>query len=284
MSLARIDFVLESTADGGWKLAEKRSRLLPVTANTAADPGILKIAKPYQELTERYLNTPVAESTADLDGGLGRVEDTALVDAVHAVQMRYAAADVSFASLFNPRVHVPKGPVTVRQIAALYIYDNELYAIEGTGKMVKDALENAARCYNSCPDIACSHGPLLNQQVAGFNCDNAEGVDYEIDLSRPAGDRIVNLRRDGKPLLPDDKLRIAVNNYRAGGSGGYDAFKGANIVWRSPQEIRDLIIEYYTARKTLPDRPAGNWRVTPPRAVKILEEEANRDSDRNTNR
>ena len=39
-----------------------------------------------------------------------------------------------------------------------------------------------------------------------------------------------------------EKLRIAVNNYRAGGSGGYEMFRGAKILWRSSQEIRDLIV------------------------------------------
>ena len=90
----------------------------------------------------------------------------------------------------------------MRQIAALYIYDNELYTVEGTGKMVKDALENAARYSVSCPDAACSHGPLINSRVAGFNYDMAQGVEYEIDLTRAPGDRVLSLRRNGKPLAP----------------------------------------------------------------------------------
>jgi len=140
----------------------------------------------------------------------------------------------------TPRVQAPPGPVTVRQIAALYLYDNELYAIQGDGRMVKDALENAARYFLTCPDAACSHGPLIDPKVAGFHYDMAEGVEYEIDLTRPPGDRVRNLRRNGKPLDPGEKLRIAVNNYRAGGSGGYEMFRGAKILWRSSQEIRDL--------------------------------------------
>jgi 2',3'-cyclic-nucleotide 2'-phosphodiesterase/3'-nucleotidase len=267
-----------------WKLIDKRSRLLPVAEETAADPDILALARPYQELTERYLNTPVAESPADMDGRLGRVEDTALVDAVQAVQLYYAKADVSFTALFNPRVRVPKGQVTVRQVAALYIYDNELYAIEGDGRMVKDALENAARYFLSCPDAACSHGPLINPRFIGFNYDMAEGVDYTIDLTRPPGDRVLNLRRNGKPLAPADKLRIAVNNYRAGGSGGYGMFLDAKIVWRSSQEIRDLIVAYYTERKTLPARPDRNWRILPPPAARLLEQETLADAARSQNR
>lgn len=280
ISLVRIDFTLESAAGGRWELVDKRSRLLPVSAEVPADPGILKIAKPYHELAERYLNTPVARSKADLDSRLGRVEDTALIDAVHAVQMHYAKADVSFTALFNPRVRVPAGPVTVREIAALYLYENELYAVEGTGRMVKEALENAARYFARCPDAACSHGPLINPQVAGFNYDMAQGVEYDIDLTRPPGDRVLNLRRNGKPLRPDEKLRIALNNYRAGGSGGYDMFRGAKVVWRSSEDIRSLIIDYYSERKELPAKPDGNWRILPLQAARVLAQEALLDAAR----
>jgi hypothetical protein len=31
------------------------------------------------------------------------------VDAIHEVQLHYARADVSFSSLFDPRVRVPRG-------------------------------------------------------------------------------------------------------------------------------------------------------------------------------
>src|SRR5205814_3124507 len=136
-------------------------------------------------------------SNAALDAKLGRVEDSALIDAIQTVQHFYSKADVSFASLFNTRVTVPKGPVTVRQIAALYLYDNELYAIEGTGKMVKDALENAARYFQ---------GPQINPRVIGFNYDIAAGVNYEIDVTQPEGQRIRALTWKGRPLQPDQKL------------------------------------------------------------------------------
>ena len=165
------------------------------------------MAKPYEEATERYLNTDVATSARELSAARGREQDTAVVDLVQRVQLFYAKADVSFTALFDPQVTIPQGQVTVRQIAALYPYDNQLLAIEGTGKMVKDALENAARFFS-------------RNGMPGFNYDMAEGVDYQIDPSRPEGDRIRNLTWHGKPLAADQKLRIALNNYRAGGSGG----------------------------------------------------------------
>jgi 2',3'-cyclic-nucleotide 2'-phosphodiesterase/3'-nucleotidase len=272
MSLGRLDFVLESQGSG-WKLVSKRAQVIHATAATEADSTIAKIAQPYEEVTQRYLNTPVADAEQAMDGRLARVEDTPILDAVQIVQMHYAHADVSFASMFNPSVAVPKGPVTVRQIAALYVYDNELYAVEGTGAMVKAALENAARYFMPCRDAKCEP-PLISSKVMGFNFDVAQGVTYDLNLTRPEGDRIQNLSWHGKPLQPQQKLRIAVNNYRAGGSAGYDMFRAAKIVWRSNEEIRDMIIRYYTERTKLPAAADGNWKITPEAARRNLEKQA----------
>lgn len=273
ISLGRMDFVLEPKETSGWRIVSKSSRLIPVTRDTPADPKLLEIGRPYHELAERYLSTAVAEAPVSLDSKFARVEDSALIDAVQQVQLYYSKADVSFASSFNSRVSVLKGPVTIRQIAALYVYENQLYVVGGTGKMVRDALENSARYYNSCASD-CSHGPLINPHVIGYNYDMAQGVDYEIDLTQPPGNRIRNLRWHGKPLADNQPLRIAVNNYRAGGSAGYTMFRGAKIVWRSPDEIRDLVIQYYSQRGTLPAQPNNNWRVVPETAFHTLEREA----------
>jgi 2',3'-cyclic-nucleotide 2'-phosphodiesterase/3'-nucleotidase len=256
ISLAQLDFTLLRKPGGSWFLGGKASRLIPVTAETAAAPDILEIAKPYHELAERHLDVPVSTSPRELDSALGRVEDTAVIDAIQQVELYYSKADVSFASLFNPSVRVPKGRVTVRQIAALYPYDNELYVIEGSGKMVKDALENAARYFLSCEGERCSQPPLTNSSVLGYNYDIAQGVEYEVDLSRPEG-----------------RLRIAINSYRAGGSAGFAMFIGAKVLWRSQEEIRDMMVRYYTERK-LPAEADGNWRVIPDTARLTLEKEA----------
>jgi 2',3'-cyclic-nucleotide 2'-phosphodiesterase/3'-nucleotidase len=187
--------------------------------------------------------------------------------------MHYAKADVSFSAAFNPRAVIPKGDVTVRQVAALYVYDNELYAIEGNGKMVREALENSAKFYNTCPDPGCSKGPLINHSVIGYNFEMAQGVTYEIDVTKPAGQRIRNLKFHGKPLADDQPLRIALNNYRYGGSAGYGMFRGAKILWRSFEDIRELIIRYYSTNP-LPSEPDNNWRVVPDNAHRVLEAES----------
>ncbi len=270
MDVARVDLTLARAPGGSWRLSSTSSRLLAVEPDTPPDPAVLDLARPYHEAAERYLEQPVTESPADLSGARGRFEDSALVDAIQEVQLHYSGADVSFSSLFDPRARVARGPVTVRELAALYVYDNELYAIEGDGRMVRGALENAARYYRTCPEPSCARGPLVDRAVTGYNYDMAEGVDYEIDLTEPAGQRVKNLRYHGAPLRDDQPLRIAVNNYRAAGSAGYSMFREAKIVWRSGREIRDLMVEYFGAPRRLPEKPDGNWRLVPPRAVETL--------------
>jgi 2',3'-cyclic-nucleotide 2'-phosphodiesterase/3'-nucleotidase len=189
------------------------------------------------------------------------------------VQLTAAKADVSFASPLNLRAAIPKGPVTVRQIAGLYVYDNELYAVEATGKMVREALENAARYYNSCTGSSCSTGPLLSGAVYTFNFDTAAGVSYGIDLSKPVGERIVNLTWHGKPLRDDQILRVAINNYRAGGSGGYTMWPKAKLLWRSYDTVRDLMIRYYAAGHKIPAAPDDNWDIRPEQAHRELQKE-----------
>ena len=274
-SLAQSTFTFAKLPDGTWRLVAKKNKLVPVTGMTAVDPAVAKIAEPYHQAAERWLATRIATAPEALDAARGQIEDSALVDAIHQVQLHYTKADVSLTALFNPRLKIAAGPVTNRDAAGLYVYENELYAIEGTGAMLKAALENAARFFQSCRDAACT-GPLLNQRFPGYNFDMAQGVEYEIDLRAPEGQRIKNLRYKGAPLADSEKLRIAVNDYRAGGSGGYAMFKGAPVVWRSHREVRDLIIEYYTEHKMLPAKPDLNWRIVPEAARQTLEQELRR--------
>ena len=60
---------------------------------------------------------------------------------------------------------------------------------------------------------------------------------------------------------PDQKLRIAINNYRAGGSAGYAHVPRCEGRLAFREEIRDLMVRYYTERKTIPVEATGNWKL-----------------------
>jgi hypothetical protein len=129
--------------------------------------------------------------------------------------------------------------------------------------MVREALENATRYFRGWPEASCSAGPLVDRAIPGYNYATAQGVEYEIDLTRPVGSRVRNLRYRGAPLRDDEPLRIALSCHRAAGSAGYSMFRGAKVVYRSGRAIRDLLAEYWGARGRLPEKPDGNWRLLP---------------------
>jgi len=160
---------------------------------------------------------------------------------------------------------VPKGQVTVRQIASLYIYENYLYAIEMNGAQLREALEHAASFLQPWPLPAGQEIRLPN-----FSFDSAEGVNYTVDLRLATGHRIVELTFKGKPLTNTQKLRVAVNNYRYAGGDNYTMYKGLRIVYRSTEEIRDLIIEHLTRTRAVPTTTDHNWHIEPPEALEAL--------------
>ncbi len=189
-----------------------------------------------------------------------RVKDTALLDLVQRVQLDTGHADVSMVASFNPQARLPRGVVTVRDIAGLYVYENTLVVLEVSGEQLKDALEHSARFFRAyVPGKTAAE--LVDSRIPDYNFDLAEGVDYEIDITKPFGQRIQQLRFRGQPLSPTQTLRLATNNYRVNGGGGYTMYQGAREVYRSSQEIRELIVEWVQQHRHVPVEPTNNWHL-----------------------
>jgi 2',3'-cyclic-nucleotide 2'-phosphodiesterase (5'-nucleotidase family) len=150
----------------------------------------------------------------------------------------------------------------VRDIAGLYIYENTLVVLEVTGQQLKDALEHSAKYFRPF-EPGKSTAELVDEKIPASNFDIAVGVSYVLNVAKPIGQRIENLQFHGQPLSPKQRLRLATNNYRVNGGGGYTMYKGAPVVYRSSEEIRELIIEWVERHKTIPTEPTNNWKIVP---------------------
>ncbi len=257
--VARADLYLEKT-EGSWMVVAKQSRTIPVTEKTAIDPEIAKIGEPYDKETQAWLSRAIGSSAEDLTSRDCRFRDTAIIDLIQRVQLEAGNADVSLAACFNPEARIPKGEVTVRDIAGLYEYENTLVTLELTGQQLKDALEHSARYFKEFqPGKSLSE--LVDSRIPGFNFDVAQGVNYDIDVTKPFGRRIQHLTFKGKPLDPKQKLKVVTNNYRVNGGGGFTMYQGAPVVYRSSNEVRELIIDWVEKNKTIPTQTDNNWRI-----------------------
>ena len=259
--LARADLYMEKDLER-WRVYAKGARTIPVDDKVEPDPEVLKLAEPYDAETQQWLSRVIGESAEELTAKEARFRDTAILDLIQRVQMDVGKADVSMVAPFNLEARIARGPVTVRDIAGLYVYENTLVVLEVTGQQLKDALEHSAKYFRPY-ESGKSPADLMDEKIPAYNFDLAEGVEYELDIRRPIGDRIQNLRFRGKPLAPTQELRLATNNYRVNGGGGYTMYKGAPVVYRSSEEIRQLIIDWVERNKTIPTQANNNWRIVP---------------------
>ncbi|MFE7169014.1 bifunctional metallophosphatase/5'-nucleotidase [Streptomyces sp. NPDC057616] len=272
--LSVFDFELE-LHHGRWKVTKKTAQTLnPNTVDE--DPEIKKLLEADHELVVKYVNTPVGTCTEDLSAAESCWKDVPIMDFIHQVQMDtvksgLSAADaalplISVAAPFSRTADIPAGSVTIKDVAGLYIYDNTLYGKKLTGAQLKDYLEYAAKYYHQVPaGTKVDTATLTNaNSFWDYMYDTAAGVDYEIDIAQAEGSRIKNLTYQGAPIADDQVFVVAVNNYRANGGSGYPHIATADIAYSSTNEIRQLMIDYVTAKGTLnpADFAVANWKLT----------------------
>jgi 2',3'-cyclic-nucleotide 2'-phosphodiesterase/3'-nucleotidase len=259
--LARADVYLEKNeSTASWQVIAKAARTIPVTEKTTVDPEIEKLTQSYHDETQAWLGKTIGESTDELTASGCRLRDSAIIDLIQRVQLAAGHGDVSMAACFNPQARIPKGAVTVRDIAGLYEYENTLVTVELTGQQLKDALEHSAKYFRAY-EPGKTATELVDQRIPGYNFDVAEGVTYDLDLTKPFGQRVQNLKFKGQPLNPAQKLRVVTNNYRVNGGGGFTMYKNAPVVYRSSEEVRELIIDWVERNKTIPTQATNNWQI-----------------------
>jgi len=261
-NLGRVDLTLtRESAQQPWKLATKRAQVIALGDSVQADTALARVLAPYAERTRAALSQVVANASGELAAPGGRFSDNALWQLIHRAQLTVSGADVSLAAMFDPQQRIAAGPVCVRDLMRLYPYDNGLVTVEMTGADLKAALEQSARFLAA---YTWEDGRALAEPgMAATNFDMAMGVQYEIDLTRPAGERIVNLTWGNRPLAPEQKLRVVVNGYRAAGGGDFAMIRRAPRVARARMTVPDALLAYARQFKTLSPRFEAAWTLVP---------------------
>ena len=260
--VSRVDLYFEKPEGKRWQVMGKSAYTIPMTDQIEPDPEVMKIGAPYDRETQAWLGRVIGQSPAELTAKEASFRDTPILDLVQRVQLEAGKADVSMVANFNSDARIARGPVTVRDIAGLYVYENTLVTLELTGQQLKDALEHSARYFKEyVPGKTLRE--LVDDRIPGYNFDVAQGVTYEIDIRKPFGERIQNLKFKGQPLDLAQKFKVVTNNYRVNGGGGYTMYQGAPVIYRSSEEIRELIIDWVERNKTIPVTTDSNWRILP---------------------
>lgn len=236
----------------------------------------------------RYVNRPIGKSDCDMYTRDSYFGNSAFCDFIHQLQLSITHADISFCAPLTFDSCIPRGIIYMSDMFNLYRYENQLYVLRLTGDEVRRHLELSYDrwiCTMHSPSdpllqiYEVPHNSYLVSRTTSyqfvnlaFNFDSAMGIDYEVDVRRPYGERIRILRMsDGRPFSLTQTYRVAMSSYRGNG-GGELLTLGAGIphkelksrvVWQSDRDQRHYLALEIEHQGTIHPRPAGNWHFIP---------------------
>ncbi|HEV8401087.1 MAG TPA: 5'-nucleotidase C-terminal domain-containing protein [Gemmatimonadales bacterium] len=223
------------------KVVDVRAELVPLRTTTPELTRLTRRVDAAHEAARLWAATPLGTAAPGFDARYSRVQDGALLDFINEVQRRKAGTQLSAAAAFDVQAGFPDGDVLLRDVAGVYPYENTLRAVKISGQQLREFLEHSALYFRTFDPAAPRR--VIDDTVPGFNFDVVSGVVYNIDLSRPAGQRVRGLAYEGKLVQPTDSFTLALNSYRAAGGGGYGMLANARVTYDRGEDIRDLLVE-----------------------------------------
>lgn len=264
VALGKVTLQLEKQT-AGWIIAHKHSELLPVT-DVEADKHLLGRTKDYEEATQRWLDQPIGKIEGDMivhDPMAIRIKDNPLIEFINQVQMETAGVEISNTALFDNQAKGFPEDVTMRDVVSNYIYPNTLKVIRITGRDMKEALERSASYFETYDGDEIKVSPsFTTPKPQHFNYDMWEGIEYIINISKPIGERVVQLEHKGEPVDPEKEYDVVMNNYRSGGGGEYIMYKDKPVIKDIPIDVSELIANYILDKKVVKATVNHNWKVT----------------------
>ncbi len=253
-----------SLRDGQWGIEEKHSEVISLAPGTPKDERLLERIAEEEARTQKWLDQPIGRAEGDmaiLNPMEARTSDHPFIEFVNRVQMDATGADISLTALFTDESPGFQERITMRDIVSNYIYPNTLKVLRISGQDIADALEQSAAYFELQDGEPAVSAAFNEPKPQHYNYDMWEGIEYELDLSKPVGRRVVKLMRGGKPLDRHALYEVAMNSYRAGGGGNYAMLGGKPVVREITVDMTEIIADYILERRTIRATCDHNWRV-----------------------
>lgn len=210
-------------------------------------PEAAALLAPLEARVQTWLDIPAGRLDVPLAGGdhlRQAVHGSPLANFINTVQRACSGAQISACALPNEFKGLPER-VTIRDVVSTYIYANTLVVLRLDRATLKRYMERSAMYFDVGADGALRIAPsFLQPKVEHYNYDYFSGVDYTIDVRRPAGDRVTSICVDGRELAADETVSVCINSYRACGTGGYEFLTQQPVEADIQVDVADAIIEY----------------------------------------
>lgn len=278
--------------NGKWTVVNSKGSIRKIhTKSKDADERIKEIAKTAHEGTIQYVRQQVGTTTAPITSYFALVKDDPSVQIVNNAQIWYAKKELagtpegnlpilSAAAPFKAGTRgdataytdIPAGPIAIKNVADLYLYDNVTAILKVTGAQLKEWLEMSAGQFNTIAPTKKEAQQLINPSYRTYNFDVIDGVTYEYDVTQPNkydregklihpdASRVRNLKYQGKDVAPDQEFIVVTNNYRA--NGKFPGVRNASLNRLLGLENRQVIINYILDVKNINPSADKNWHFT----------------------
>jgi 2',3'-cyclic-nucleotide 2'-phosphodiesterase/3'-nucleotidase len=237
-----LEFVKE---DDKWHIAKTEGKIIPMSFDS--DLLVEELVKDYEEKVNIYLDKVIThiegESLLIKDEFEARLNNHPLFKLLNDAQLEVSNAMISCSSLPNNIKGLNKN-VSIRDIESSFIYPNSLYILEITGKILKAALEKTASYFMYHEGKIVINPSFMNPKVEHYNYDVYANIEYEIDVSKPIGQRITKLIYQNRNVTDNDIFTLAINNYRAIGGGDYGMFDDAKIIKIIDETTVEIVTNY----------------------------------------
>ena len=247
------------------------------------DNDYMKHFEPTIDSVRTFVNRKIGEFESTIYTRDCYFGSAAFTDLIHDLQFSLTHADISFNAPLTFDSSIKAGPVYVSDMFNLYRYENLLYIVRMTGEEVRKHLEMSYDLWVNTMKSPDDHIMLLNDASTddkqrfrfknlAFNFDSAAGIDYEVDVTKPDGEKVRILRMsNGEPFDEHKWYRVAMNSYRGNG-GGELLTKGAGISqeelksrieWQSDRDQRYYLMKEIEKAGRLNPKAHNNWRFVP---------------------
>ena len=267
---------------GQWMVTKKEGKLVDVTKE-AIDEDYVRHFQPQMDSIKSYVERQIGTFLVSIRSRDVFFGSAPFVDYIHQLQLEESHADISLTAPLVFDTEIKAGPVYMNDMFKLYRFENQIYTLRMTGREVRQLLElsydqwvNTMKSPDDHIMLFAPQTPGDNQQVKfknyTFNFDSAAGIDYEVDVTKPDGQK-VNIKQfsDGRKFDENAWYLVAMNSYQGNG-GGELLTRGAGIPMDSiPSRItfmseRDQ--RYYLTQKIeregkVTPKALNNWRFIP---------------------
>ena len=261
------------------KIVNNHGFVVNVAKQSVHEPFVAKFT-PYLDSVKQFFDKPVGVLETELCPQKSLFEPTEFMQFIHEIQLKATGAEVSLSAPLQIRQCIEAGQISWSDVFSIYRFENYLASLDMSIEEIDAFLEYAV---NEWFNTIVSEGdPLFlynkNQQLKGayFNFSSAFGIDYIVDLTKPANQKVTILAVDGlKSFTQQDTFRVAINSYRLVGGGGHLP-KGSGLsrtmlksrnVWISERPIKSIIIDFFAENKSVKIVKKVNWKVVPERWV-----------------